>query len=199
MTYHPRLLAEEQIRLLLPLAWRVRLDNSTANRDQLRRVWRDMKAVWVERGQWGVGTCVFPVSKTGAVTHMLAPPPSNNAAYGNGEKSICQQSGDPASDLLYESNYLLMNLQEAFAATGEGDYKVHADKLANYIARVQAKSTIHPHYNGTFFRAFDYRRWEFFGASGDWGWPAGLDEGLPSFSPPISRLYGESYRDQIFQ
>ena len=69
---------------------------------------------------------------------------------------------------------------------------MHADKLANYIARVQAKSTIHPHYNGTFFRAFDYRRWEFFGASGDWGWPAGLDEGLPSFSLPISRLYGES-------
>eukprot|EP01045_Picozoa_sp_COSAG04_P038142 COSAG04_NODE_10080_length_806_cov_0.995757_1_plen_156_part_00 len=95
--------------------------------------------------------------------------------------SVCQQSGDPGSDLLYESNYLLLNLQEAYAATGEVDYQLHADKLANYIARVQAKSTILPQYNGTFFRGFDYSRWEFFGASGDWGWPSmGIETGWTS-------------------
>ena len=177
-------ITEEQTRILLPLAWRVRVDNSTANRDQLRGVWHDLKAAWVERGAWGVGTCVFPLKNGTNVTdpgEMLAPPPASNAKYGNGEMSICQQIGDPGSDLLYESNYLLMNLQEAFAATGEVDYKVHADKLANYIARVQAKSIVHPQYNGTFFRAFDYERWEFFGNSGDWGWPSmGIETGWTS-------------------
>ena len=32
---------------------------------------------------------------------------------------LLQETGDPASDVLYESNYLLLNLQEAFAVTGE--------------------------------------------------------------------------------
>ena len=177
-------ITEEQVRVLLPLAWRVRIANSTVNRDQLRGVWHDLKAAWVEKGAWGVGTCVFPLQNGTNLTDrgaMLGPPPGTNANYGNGEMSVCQQSGDPGSDLLYESNYLLLNLQEAYAATGEVDYQLHADKLANYIARVQAKSTILPQYNGTFFRGFDYSRWEFFGASGDWGWPSmGIETGWTS-------------------
>lgn len=61
-------ITEEQIRVLLPLAWRVRIDNSTVNRDQLRGVWQDLKAAWVEKDAWGVGTCVFPLQNGTNVT-----------------------------------------------------------------------------------------------------------------------------------
>ncbi len=83
-----------------------------------------------------------------------------------------QETGDPASDVLYESNYLLLNLQEAFAVTGEQDYAQHAEQLAGYLARIQASSSHYPQYEGTWFRGFDYSRWEVFGSNADWGWPA---------------------------
>jgi len=163
-------ITEEQIRLLLPLAWRIRVEDTPANRADLRKCWEALRATWVS---WaGVPTCTM--SPYGE----MAPPCTNNQEYGNGERSVCQQNGDPASDLLYESNFLLLNLQEAYAATREQDYADHAQQLAEYIARVQAHSDIYPHYTGTFFRAFDYSRWEMFGSSGDWGWPAwGIETG----------------------
>ena len=109
-----------------------------------------LKASW--NHSVGVPTC--EMSPFG----QLCPPCKNNACYGNGERSVCQESGDPASDVLYESNFLMNNLIEAFAATGEADYDDAAEQLARYIARIQVSSTIFPHYDGTWFRGFDLRR-----------------------------------------
>jgi hypothetical protein len=97
---------------------------------------------------------------------------------GRGERSVCQESGDPASDVLYESNFLFNNLIEAFAATGEQEYNDYAEQLATFIARIQASSTMYPQYEGAWFRGFDYSRWEVFGSNADWGWPAfGIETG----------------------
>ena len=163
-------LTEELSRLMLPLAWRVRLEDTPQNRDELRNCWLALKASW--NHSVGVPTC--EMSPFG----QLCPPCENNACYGNGERSVCQESGDPASDVLYESNFLMNNLIEAFAATGEADYDDAAEQLARYIARIQVSSTIFPHYDGTWFRGFDYNRWEIFGSNADWGWPAyGIETG----------------------
>ena len=56
--------------------------------------------------------------------------------------------------------------------TGEQDYAQHAEQLAGYLARIQASSSHYPQYEGTWFRGFDYSRWEVFGSNADWGWPA---------------------------
>ena len=163
-------LTEELSRLLLPLAWRVRVEDSPRHRDELRNCWLALKKRWNQ--SVGVPTC--EMSQWG----QMCPPCANNACYGNGERSVCQASGDPASDVLYESNFLMNNLIEAFEATGESEYNDAAEQLAQYIARIQATSKIFPHYEGTWFRGFDYDRWEVFGSSADWGWPAyGIETG----------------------
>jgi hypothetical protein len=160
---------KDQIRLMLPLAWRVRLEDTPTHRTELRECWEALKKTW----NWaGVPTCTM--SPFGQLCGSC----TNNQCYGNGERSVCQETGDPASDVLYESNYLLLNLQEAFAATGEQDYAQHAEQLAGYLARIQASSTIYPQYEGTWFRGFDYSRWEVYGSNADWGWPAfGIETG----------------------
>eukprot|EP01044_Picomonas_judraskeda_P002991 COSAG03_NODE_232_length_10264_cov_2.708706_3_plen_405_part_00 len=164
MSNWPKIIAtesitEEQIRLLLPLAWRVRVEDTPAHRAELRQCWEALKKTWT----WaGVPACTM--SPYG----QLCPPCTDNQCYGNGERSVCQETGDPASDVLYESNYLLLNLQEAFAATGEVDYAQHAEQLAGYLARIQARSSRYPQYEGTWFRGFDYSRWEVFGSNADW-------------------------------
>ena len=163
-------ITEELSRLMLPLAWRIRVQDTPANRDDLRRVWAALNATWVP----GVGVPTCTMSPFG----QMCPPCSSNACYGNGERSVCQESGDPASDVLYESNFLLNNLIEAFAATGEAEYSAAAEQLSRYVARIQVKSDRFPHYSGTWFRAFDFHRWEVFGSSADWGWPAfGIETG----------------------
>lgn len=107
-------LTEEQIRLMLPLAWRVRVSDTPQHRNELRLVWAALNATIVRR--IGVPCCTMsPYGQT-------CPPCTDNACYGNGERSVCQASGDPASDVLYESNFLLLNLIEAHAATGEEEY-----------------------------------------------------------------------------
>merc|ERR1712100_1001275 len=125
---------------MLPLAWRIRIEDTPKNRDELRNCWLALKRMW----NHSVGAPTCEMSPFG----QSNPPCTNNACYGNGERSVCQQTGDPASDVLYESNFLMNNLIEAFAATGEHEYNDAAEQLAKYIARIQAHSKTLPHYDG---------------------------------------------------
>lgn len=69
--------------------------------------------------------------------------------------------------LRYTSNFALLGLHEAAAVTGNATIKQYEDKLADYVVRIQARSTEHPSLDGSFFRAFDYKKWEAWG-SGTW-------------------------------
>jgi hypothetical protein len=84
-----------------------------------------------------------------------------------------QHNDDPVSDFLYTSNFALLGLHEAAAALG-GDPQVKdaEDRLADYIVRLQARSTEHPDLDGAFFRAFDYEKWEAWASDADVGWGA---------------------------
>jgi hypothetical protein len=47
-----------------------------------------------------------------------------------------------------------------------------ADKLAEFLIRVQVRSEAHPELDGGWFRAFDFRQWDYWGSNADSGWGA---------------------------
>ena len=81
-----------------------------------------------------------------------------------------QSKDDPASDQLYTTGFALIGLHEAAKATGDSKYASAADRLAKYLVRIQIAAKDSPRLDGAWFRAFDYKRWEFWASSGDAGW-----------------------------
>ena len=85
---------------------------------------------------------------------------------------MIQSNADAASDLLYTCNFALLALHEAAAATGDSFYQTAEDKLTAFVCRVQIRSESHPELDGGWFRAFDFKRWEYWASSTDAGWGA---------------------------
>ena len=65
---------------------------------------------------------------------------------------------------------LFFSLHEAAAATGDNFYKEAEDKLAEFFCRIQVKAEDNPQVDGGWYRAFDMKKWEFWGSSADHGW-----------------------------
>ena len=63
-------------------------------------------------------------------------------------------------------------MHEAAAATHDPLYTKAEDALAGFLCRVQVRSEAHPELDGAWYRAFDYRRWEYWASSADAGWGA---------------------------
>ena len=76
----------------------------------------------------------------------------DNDDYGTFEAPLNQHNDDPVSDFLYTSNFALLGLHEAAAALNDPQIKAVEDKLADFIVRLQARSTEHPDLDGAFFR-----------------------------------------------
>jgi hypothetical protein len=93
-----------------------------------------------------------------------------NEQYGETESPIAYATGDPATDLLYSMNFAAIGMHEAAAATGDPEYARAADRLADFLIRVQTRSETHPELDGTWYRGFDFRRWDYWGSDGDAGW-----------------------------
>ena len=155
---------QERGRMLLALAWLVRVDDRPEHRQWLRRIADDMRK------------CQAPC---GAIREELGKlemgsyrPPPTNADYGTNEASLIQANGDPIADLLYTCNFTFLGLHEAHAATGEPEYGEMADRLAEFLVRIQVTSEAHPELDGGWFRAFDYERWDYWGSNADHGWGA---------------------------
>lgn len=83
---------------------------------------------------------------------------------------MIQDNGDTIADLLYSNNFAFVGLVEAAAATNNSVYQKAADGLASFLVRIQATSTEVPELHGAYFRAFDYKAWDFWGSASDWGW-----------------------------
>ncbi len=155
---------QERARMLLPLAWLVRVEDTPQHRAWLKRMATEMLA-----GQVACGAIREEFGRPGLGT---IPPPSSNAAYGKGEAPIIQQNGDPVCDLLYTGGFAFLGLHEAAAATGERLYADGEEKLAKFLCRIQVRSEAHRELDGAWFRAFDFERWEYFGSNADVGWGA---------------------------
>ncbi len=155
----------ERARMLLPLAWLIRVDDTAEHRRWLRRIADDLL-----KNQASCGALREVINASGGGGHYFAP--QSNEAYGTGETPLIQQNGDCASDQLYTAGYAMIGLHEGYAATGDAVLKQAEDRLADYLVRIQVRSPKHLCLDGTWFRAFDYKRWDYWASSGDAGWGA---------------------------
>ncbi|MBM7788817.1 hypothetical protein [Tenggerimyces flavus] len=152
----------ELARVMLPLAWQLRIDPNDQVRGWLAAVVDALLShqdssggiAEIEAG----GIALFKVAET-------------NEEYGTTEEPIIFQTGDSASDQLYTTGFALLGLHEAAAVLNDTKASEGADRLADYLIRIQTKSD-RQELNGGWFRSFDFDRWAYWGSSGDAGWGA---------------------------
>lgn len=155
---------QERGRMLLALAWLVRVDDQPQYRAWLKQLADDM-----EKCQ---DSCGAIREELGAPSKGSYPPARSNAEYGKHEASLIQANGDPVADMLYTCNFTFLGLHEAYAATRDPQFRRMEDKLADFLVRIQVRSDAHPELDGGWFRAFDYRKWDYWGSNADAGWGA---------------------------
>jgi hypothetical protein len=151
--------------MLLPLAWLVRVDDTGEHREWLNRVAEDML-----KDQAPCGAIAERLRAAGGGGHYVVP--KTNEDYGTSETPLLQQGGDPVSDQLYTTGFALLGLHEAAAATGDAKLREAENRLAEFLVRIQVRSEKIPYTDGTWFRAFDFGRWDYWASSADMGWGA---------------------------
>ena len=163
-------LQQERAKMLLPLAWLVRVEPTEQHIAWLDKMVTDLVAYQDECGaiaeaigENGVGRPVY--------TQF-----SKNSDYGQHESPVIQNNGDPCSDSLYTTGFAVMALNEAYAAMQAAGYTEVANRyngyatlLSDYHVRIQQVGN-DPLYNGAWFRGFDFEKWETYGSDGDAGW-----------------------------
>ena len=156
----------ERARILLPLAWLVRVEDTPEHRGWLKTIATDLR-----KNQEPCGAIREHLGGDGkGGGHYVVP--ASNEAYGTTETPLIQQNGDPATDQLYTTGFALIGLHEAAAATGDADLRRGADRLADFLVRIQVRSEAVEYLDGAWFRAFDDRRWDYWASSADLGWGA---------------------------
>jgi len=138
---------QERGRMPLTLAWLVRVDDRPEHRAWLKRMADDVQKCQV--------ACGAIREELGEIAKGQYRPTQSNAEYGTREASLIQQNGDPVADVLYTCNFAFLGLHEAYAATGQRQYREMADRLAEFFVRIQVRSEAHPELDGGWFRAFD--------------------------------------------
>jgi len=155
---------QERGRMLLTLAWLIRVDDRLEHRQWLKQIATDM-----QRCQDASGAIREELGPPG---HGRYRPPRSNAEYGRHEASAIHENGDPMADMLYTCNFAFLGLHEAHAVTGDPQYREMADRLAEFFVRIQVRSEAHPELDGGWFRSFDHEKWDYWGANADAGWGA---------------------------
>ena len=155
-------LQQERARMILPLAWLLRVEDTPQHREWLNLMVDDLLYFQDESGAIR--------EDLGNVGHGKYGPPESNADYGTNEAPLIQENGDPIADMLYTSNFAFLSLTEAAAVTGDKKIKDAVDKLADFMVKIQVRSDSRPELDGVWFRAFEYDRWEYWGSNADLGW-----------------------------
>jgi hypothetical protein len=161
-------ITSQQARFILPLAWLVRVQDTAETRGWLKKLATDILSHQDVSGaisEW-----------TGPRATGIQTAPTSNAEYGAGEGTLIQQNGDPAADLLYAVNFAFIGLHEAYAATGDRYYRDAENRIADFLVRVQVHSEAHPEFHGAWYRAFDFKRWDYWASNSDAGWGAWCTE-----------------------
>lgn len=155
-------LTAEIARMVLPLSFLVKIENTREHREWLKKITDALLENMVE--------CGAIKDKFGDIKMGTYPPPQSNEDYGTTEASIIQSNADPATDLLYTTNWAFLGLHEAAMVTKDEELKKCEDKLAKFLVRIQISSETHPELDGAWLRSFDFEKWEPFGSSADTGW-----------------------------
>lgn len=157
-------LTQEMARMLLPLSYLIRVEDTEEHREWLKRISGDL----LKQMQ----PCGAIAEKLGPLENGRYPAPQSNESYGVTEASLIQNNGDPASDLLYTVNFAYLGLHEAVAVTEDPVLKEAEDRLTEFLVRIQVRSEKHPYLDGAWMRSFDFDKWEYWGSSADHGWGA---------------------------
>ncbi len=157
-------LQQERARMILPLAWLVRAEDSQQHRDWLNLICDDLLKHQVECGAFREELGIGGNGKYGA--------PKTNADYGTNEAPLIHFNGDPVADMLYTTNFAFFALNEAAQATQNPKYLEAVNKLSDFLIRIQTTSSGRADLDGCWFRAFDYENWEYYGSNADHGWGA---------------------------
>lgn len=153
---------QERARMILPLAWLVRVEDTPQHRE-----WLDIVVKKFLENQDACGAIREELSTLPGRQSLLV---TSNSRYGLGEASLIAENGDPVADMLYTCNFGFFALNEAYQATGF--YKEQLDRLADFLVRIQVRSDCHHDLDGGWFRAFDYDRWDYWASNADDGWGA---------------------------
>jgi hypothetical protein len=156
----------ERARMLLPLAWLVRVEDKPEHRAWIAKIAGDLVA---RQDACGAIPEHLGGSGTGGGHYHT---PASNDAYGTSETPLIQTNGDRVSDQLYTAGFALIALHESFAATGDAKLRAAEDKLAAYLVRIQVHSPKIRYLDGCWFRAFDFGKWDYWASSADIGWGA---------------------------
>ncbi|MGN6438954.1 MAG: hypothetical protein ACTHMM_20595 [Agriterribacter sp.] len=154
---------QERARMILPLAWLVRIENTP-----LHRQWLDMVVTKLLENQQSSGAIR---EELGGGNGMFGSTKSNRE-YGLHEAPLIFENGDEVADMLYTSNFAFFSLNEAANATGNAKYMEAVQRLSDFLTRIQVKSSKHKDVDGAWFRAFDYQRWDYWASNADAGWGA---------------------------
>lgn len=161
---------QEYARMLLPLAWLVRVEDS-----ELHRYWLKMVA----------NVLLQDLDDSGAIKEKLGikglgryDKVKSNHEYGLKEAPLISDYGDQVTDLLYTLNFASFGLNEAYAATQDSSYKAALDKINAFFVKSQVSSVQHKDLDGAWVRAFDFGRWDYWASNADSGWgPWGTQTG----------------------
>jgi hypothetical protein len=155
---------QERARMILPLAWLLRVEDTEQNRNWLNLVCDDLL-----KHQVGCGALR---EELGEGSHGKYGAPKTNENYGHNEAPVIHSNGDPVADMLYTSNFAFFALNEAAQATKKPEYLDAVDRLSDFLVRIQSSSSGRADLDGCWFRAFDYESWEYYGSNADHGWGA---------------------------
>ncbi|MBQ6186434.1 MAG: hypothetical protein IJK49_00615 [Prevotella sp.] len=153
---------QERARMVLPLAWLYRVEPMEEHLAWLQTIIADIKA---------------NQQPSGAIREELGDPakgdfggPRRNSDYGRYEAPLIFKNGDPVVDMLYTSNFAIFGLNEAARATGDKTITHMANSLADFLVRIQARSKKCRDIDGAWYRAFNYRDWNWWASNSDAGW-----------------------------
>lgn len=153
---------QERARMILPLAWLVRVDDTEEHREwldfmvnELLKYQQDNGAIQEQVGDNSMGQAGLVMS---------------NDDYGKFEAALIAHNGDPASDMLYTTNFAFFALNEAARVTNKPEHISAVNKLADFLVRIQVRSKTHPDLHGAWFRGFDYKKWDYWGSNADEEW-----------------------------
>lgn len=154
---------QERARMILPLAWLVRVEDTPEHRKWLDTIVQELLKNQVSCGaireELGSGQGMFGNTKS-------------NKEYGLHEAPLIAKNGDPVADMLYTTNFAFFALHEAACATGDKEYGEAVKKMSDFLVRIQVKSERHKDLDGAWMRAFDYNRWDYWASNADAGWGA---------------------------
>jgi hypothetical protein len=155
---------QERARMILPLAWLVRVEPTEEHRK-----WLDFMTDELIKNQVECGAIR---EELGDATTGMFGKTKSNADYGKHEAPLISHNGDPIADMLYTNNFAFIGLNEAAKATGDPKHIEAVNKLSDFLTRIQVRSERFQNVDGAWFRAFNYKNWDYWASNADAGWGA---------------------------